>query len=144
MVAEDQTLKYSGYTTTAYVAELAGVEDDDDWSNADVNKKIKAAETFINGETGLSWYPYDDNLITNLAPANIAEATAFFASAFINAELKDKDKTYKNHIEIGTLLLGSYVKNTTLFNAKLREWILSDYLTEPSNPDAPKYITGPI
>ena len=146
MVAEDTTLKYKGYTTTGYVREKAGIEDDQDWDNSDVNSLIKAAETMINGVTGLSWWPYDDKLETQQAPSNIKEATAFFASAFVNAEEKDKEKTYKNHLEIAQMLLDAFMKSvgTTEFNQRLRDTVLSDYLTSPANQDAPAYITGPI
>jgi len=138
-MSSDPEAPYNGYTTTRRVQEIAGVEDDKkEWPNSYVNKIIKGVENMINNKT-------KQTFTLGSAPSDIEEAAAYIAGAVIAGEVSGKDNVnYKTLMEIGMMFLSGYLENPAAVTAGLGTMVLSDYLTEPANPEAPKYITGQI
>ena len=127
------------YASTGLVKRTAGIEDDDDdWTNEDINRIIKAVMKVINKEIGVT-----ENL-TMPVTEDLQLATAYLCSAVMKGQLKSgdestKDRQWRDHLEIGMMFLQSYLKDPAAFATKFGFMIQSAYLTRPANPEIPSH-----
>jgi hypothetical protein len=144
MVDVQDEPSYSGYSDTATVRRMSGTEDqEDDYPNSVINDTIKAIEIFINTETSLpegQSYPLPVN-------AALKMATSFLASAVIkNMKPEETDgggTDSETDLQMGMMFLTSFMNGNILaLTSRFGFMFLSDYQTNPANPNVRPYMTS--